>query len=229
MQNNEQFWNREYKEAKLLSLDPKPQKDFLRFISWLKKNKHLDFSDKLHVLDLGCGIGRNAYHLVSHYGWTAVGYDFSEAAIKKGKELFADEKLLLEKRDIAKVFPLDDQSIDLALDVTASNALSHHERKNYLRELSRVMKKGAYLYVRALAKEGDKNARNLIKQFPGKEPDTYEHPHLGVCERIFSGPDFKAVYQEHFEVIRMERKTGYQKFGKQSYKRNYWNVYLRKK
>ncbi len=226
---NEQAWNSEYQNAKLMTKSVKPQKDFLRFLQWIKRNKHIDLRSGITVLDLGCGVGRNAYYMAYEYGAKAYAWDFSEHAIEKGKKLFRHENLFLEKRDMTKKFPLEDNSVDLILDITASNALDEKGRENYLKEMKRVLKPEGYLYVRTLAKEGDKNAQNLIKKFPGKEYDTYIHPELHITERVFSGPDFKKVYEPYFHVIRMLRKTGYQRFRKQNFKRNYWNVYLKNK
>jgi cyclopropane fatty-acyl-phospholipid synthase-like methyltransferase len=224
---NEKAWNDEYKESKLITKAVVPQKDFLRFLDWMKKNKNMDLYSGITVLDLGCGVGRNSYYMADTYGATAYAWDFSEHAIKKGKGLFQHNNLFLEKRDMTKKFPLEDNSVDLILDITASNALDEEGRENYLKEMKRVLKADGYIYVRTLAREGDKNAQNLVKKFPGKEYDTYIHPELKITERIFSGPDFKKVYEPYFKVIRMLRKTGYQRFGKQNFKRNYWNVYLK--
>lgn len=223
---NEQAWDSEYRDSKLITKDVKPQKDFFRFLEWVKKNKHLHFNEDSVILDLGCGVGRNGFYMAEKYNAQVYGWDFSEHAIKKGKSLFHHPRLSLEKRDITESFPLKDNSVDLILDITASNALSESGRTTYLKEMSRVLKPTGYLYIRTLAKEGDKNAKGLIKNFPGKEYDTYKHPELGVTERVFSGPDFKAIYEPYFRVIRMLRKSGYQRFGKQNYKRNYWNIYL---
>ena len=226
MKKNEQAWDNEYTESKLITSDVKPQKDFFRFLEWIKKNKNLDLDSEITVLDLGCGVGRNGYYMAEKYNAIVYGWDFSSAAIEKGKGLFQHDNLELSKRDITHDFPLGDDSVDLILDITASNALSEAGRAKYLREMNRVLKPGGYMYLRTLAKEGDKNAKGLIKNFPGSEYDTYKHPDLGVTERVFSGPDFKELYEPLFRVIRMIRKSGYQRFGKQNYKRNYWNVYL---
>ena len=180
----------------------------------------------IKVLDLGCGVGRNGYYLAEKYNAEVYGWDFSAAAIEKGNRLFQHKNLHLEKRDMTHDFPIADNSIDIILDITASNALSESGRSKYLKEMARVLKPTGYLYVRTLAKEGDKNAQGLIKKFPGEEYDTYNHPQLGLTERVFSGPDFKTVYEPYFRVVRMLRKTGYQRYGKQNYKRNYWNIYL---
>ena len=223
---NEQAWDNEYLYSQLITKDVKPQKDFFRFLEWIKKNKHLKLDDNLVVLDLGCGVGRNGFYMAEKYNAQVYAWDFSEHAIKKGKGLFSHPKLTLEKRDMTEPFPLPDNSVDMILDITASNALSESGRAKYLSEMLRVLKPTGYVYVRTLAKEGDKNAQNLIKKFPGAEYDTYIHPDLSVTERVFSGPDFKKLYEPYFHVVRMLRKTGYQRFGKQNFKRNYWNVYL---
>lgn len=225
---NEHAWDSEYKDPQLITKDVKPQKDFFRFLEWMEKNENMDFNSDITVLDLGCGVGRNGYYMAEKHNATVYAWDYSAAAIEKGKVLFKHENLYLEKRDMTHDFPLADNSVDLILDITASNALNEAGRKKYLSEMNRVLKPGGYIYLRTLAKEGDKNARGLIKNFPGTEHDTYKHPDLGVTERVFSGPDFKALYGPFFRVIRMLRKSGYQRFGKQNYKRNYWNIYMQK-
>ncbi len=227
--NNEYAWNNEYKDSKLMTKSVVPQKDFLRFLNWIKKNKNIDLYDNIVVLDLGCGVGRNSYYMSDIYGAKSYAWDFSDHAIEKGKKLFQHKNLFLEKIDMTKRFPLEDKSVDLILDITASNALDEKGRDVYLKEMKRVLKPSGYIYVRTLAKEGDKNAQNLVKRFSGEEHDTYIHPELKIRERVFTGPDFKKIYESYFNVIRMLRKTGYQRFGKQNFKRNYWNVYLKNK
>ena len=226
---NKKAWNREYQKPKLMTKSVVPQKDFLRFLAWMKKNKNMDLYSGITVLDLGCGVGRNAFYMAENYNARVHAWDFSEHAIEKGKKLFQHKNLQLEKRDMTEAFSLADNSVDLILDITASNALNEEGRKRYLQEMYRVLKPTGYIYLRTLAKEGDKNAKGLMKKFPGKEYDTYVHPELNITERVFSGPDFKTLYEPYFYAIRMLRKSGYQRFGKQNYKRNYWNIYMKSK
>jgi ubiquinone/menaquinone biosynthesis C-methylase UbiE len=226
--SNQKSWDREYQNSKLVTKDQKPQKDFLRFLKWLKKDQKVELDSDYTVLDLGCGTGRNSFYLAEKYGVRAIGWDFSETAIAEGQKNFNHPNLTLEKRDVSDRFPLGDNSIDLVLDITTSNALNESQREIYLKEVSRVLKPGGYFYVRALALEGDKNAKELLDRFPGIEKDTYIHPELGVIERVFSEGSFRELYEPYFKIFLMKKKTGYQKFGNQSYKRNYWNVYLRK-
>jgi len=224
--NNQQFWDKEYMKPQLVSQSHKPQKDFLRFIKWLKKNKCIDLYSGITVLDLGCGVGRNSFYMADNYEARVYGYDFSPDAIGKAKKVHAHKLVIFQERNIAKSFPLEDSSVDIIFDVTTSNALNEQERLLYLSECARVLKPRGYMYVRALAKEGDKNAQRMVEDFPGGEYDTYQHPQLGVKERIFSESDFRTLYGKYFDVVQMERKTGYQRWGEQSYKRNYWNCYL---
>jgi hypothetical protein len=50
-----------------------------------------------------------------------------------------------------------------------------------------------------------------------------------MTERVFSKSDLESDYLTNFTILNIEKTTGYQKWGNQSYKRNYWIVYLQKK
>lgn len=226
--NNQLSWNKEYKDSQLITQSHKPQKDFLRFIKWIKNNKHIDLYAGIKVLDLGCGVGRNSFYMAENYNASVQAYDFSSDAIEKAQNFHAHKNIHYSELNIGtQKYPVADQSIDIILDVTSSNALNEEQRNHYLRECQRVLKPTGYMYVRTLAREGDTNAQKMVKEFPGGEYDTYHHPQLDIVERIFSGPDFKKLYNQYCTVVRMERKTGYQSWGNQRYKRNYWNIYLK--
>ena len=220
-------WEREYTNPTFISKDGKPQEDFLKFLRWVKKNKAGEL-EGASILDAGCGTGRNGFYLAEKYHAKVSAFDFASSAISFAKQNFSHPNISFLVHDMKDRLPFEKDSFDFVFDVMASFSLSGEEREKYLQELHRVLKPGGYMYVRTLAKEGDKNAQFLINNNPGKEVDTYIHPTLGSEERVFSGPDFKEVYGVYFEVVKMERKMGYQKFDGQSYKRQYWNVYLKK-
>jgi len=223
-----QSWEREYANPSFITKNTRPQEDFLKFLQWLKKIKN-DALTSLQVLDLGCGIGRNSLYLANKYHVKVTAIDFSKNAIRLAKEHFSHENIHFVVDSISEPFPLEDESVGLVLDIMSSFSLTEVEREKYLQEINRVLKSGGFMYVRTLKKEADKNAGYLLKNNPGKEKDTYIHPTLGSHERVFSELDFRELYTKYFDIVKMQGKSGYQKFDGQPYKRNYWNVYLQKK
>ncbi|MBP6925983.1 MAG: methyltransferase domain-containing protein [Candidatus Pacebacteria bacterium] len=230
--NNKKFWDNEYKDPQILSINDEPQSDVIRFIKWLRKDMFYDLHEK-QVLDLGCGTGRNIRYLASEFNCSGYGYDFSNEAIKIAQNNLANAiprpSVVFEERSIGDVLPLADNSIDIVLDITSSNSLSPDERNIYLAEVSRVLKPGGYFFVRTLTRDGDRNAQNLLSMFPGEHYDTYVHPDLGITERVFREKDFCELYEMYFDVLFLKKQTGYQRRGSQSYKRRYLVAYLTKR
>lgn len=221
-------WEKEYRNPKLVTKEADPQNDLLRFLKFLKKEEQVKL-EGLAVLDLGCGTGRNANYL-AELGNTVSGLDISPTAINLAAKRARFLKLAVDYRiyDIGSKYPFNDESFDLALDVTSSNSLNSRERDIYLAEVSRVLKTGGHFFVKALCKDGDFNAKNLIKNSPGPEPDTYIIKDLKLVERVFTREDFVKLYQPYFKILQLEKKTSYTRFKGQSYKRNFWLAYLKK-
>lgn len=225
--NSKNAWNREYSRPDFITLDQKPQADFLKFLKWAKKSKFP--LTGIRVIDAGCGTGRNSAYVSKKYGAEVSAFDFSREAITLAERDFSNPNIHFAVRGMDEKFPEENNSVDLVLDIMASFSLSAIDRQKFLSEINRVLRPGGIMYLRTLAKEGDKNAAYLIKNNPGSEQDTYIHPTLGSMERVFSEKALREQYSPFFEILFMEKKSGYQKFGNQSYKRNYWNVYLQKK
>jgi len=236
----EHVWEREYRNSKLLTKENKPQNDVVRFFKFLKTVHNLS------VLDLGSGTGRNSLYFAEK-GAHVTGLEISKTAIDIAKENAKGWKIDYRKQSIGEKFPsptlrpntlevgeptesvgFEDKSFDVVLDVTSSNSLSEEERSIYLQETHRVLKEGGYFFVKALCKEGDANAKALLKQFPGKEKDTYIMPELDLTERVWSGEDFIKTYQTYFTILKLEKKTSYSRMNNRSYKRNFWIAYMKK-
>ena len=185
--------------------------------------------ENLKVLDLGSGMGRNAFYFAG-FGCEVVGLEISKTAIEIAKDNAKEAGLNIEykKQSIGEVFPVQENSFNIVLDVISSNSLSESEREVYLSETHRVLKSNGYFFVKALCKDGDDNAKHLLKQFPGKEKDTYIMPGLGVTERVWTKEDFTSTYSKHFTILHIEKKTSYSKMNNRSYKRNFWISYMKK-
>ena len=190
----EQVWEREYRNSKLVTKDDRPQNDTLDFFKYLKREKGLVLSE-LRALDLGCGTGRNSNYLALE-GANVTGMDISSTALllaaTRAKELDLNVEYI--KGNIGEILQFENNSFDLILDVTSSNSLNENERGRYIQETHRVLKSGGNFFVKTLCKDGDHNAKNLLKLSPGQEPDTYIMPEIGLTERVWSNEDFITYY-----------------------------------
>lgn len=223
----ESIWDREYRNSRLLTKENKPQSDTVRFAQFLKKIDGK--AQATTVLDLGSGTGRNSFYF-SELGCDVLGLEISKTAIEIAKQNAKDDGLNIDykKQSIGEKFPLEDNSIDIVLDVTSSNSITESEREIYLSETHRVLKSDGYFFIKALCKDGDDNAKHLLKNFPRKEKDTYIMPGLGVTERVWTKEDFIKTYEKYFKIIHLEKKTSYSRMNNRSYKRNFWVAYMKK-
>lgn len=216
----EDIWEREYNTQQLITLGVEALQSIKDFVRWLRKDQKLELSN-LNILDLGCGNAKNSFYLADQgLNNKIVGVEISETALKHAKQLAPSGEFL--KQSIGRPLPFEDATFHIILDVTSSNSLSESEREVYLKEIQRLLKPGGYLFIRALCKDGDKNAQNLIKEFPGKEKDTYIMPDLGLTERVFSRENLIETYSHLGEMLYLDKETHYTKFNNKNYKRNFW-------
>jgi SAM-dependent methyltransferase len=232
-QNQKEGWEREYRSSKMLSPSNVPHADVVRFFRWLKKEckkagEPLDM-DGLRVLDLGSGTGRNSFYLAQQ-GADVIGFEFSETALTAARKIAAHGDLVIEYRsqNIGAAFQLPTSSVDIILDVTSSNSLNAAERSIYLSESARVLKPGGYLFLRALSLEGDSNAKELVKRFPGTDPESYVHPDLGITEQTFTKQSLTDTYSPYLTILQLERVEHYNTVAGRKYKRSYWIAYMQK-
>ena len=228
MSHQGNIWDREYNNPSFVTKHDEPQADTKRFLKFLKKEEKYQVENK-KILDLGCGTGRNSNYL-AELGNKVIGIEISRSALLIAKARALEISLDVDYRlgDIGEKYDISDNSIDIVLDITSSNSLNENGRENYLKEVHRVMKTSGYFFVRALAKDGNKNVKNLLKQNPGPEYDTYIIKEIGLTERVFSRDDFDKMYGEYFKILHLEKKTNYTTFNNRIYKRDYWLAYLQK-
>lgn len=221
-------WEQEYRDPKLLQTGEEPRSDLKRYIKFLRKVEGV-YPENLTILDLGSGAGKNANYL-AEMGNKVIGVEISPTAIEiarsRAKEMGVDVDYRM--LDMGKEYPFDGEFFDLVIDIMSSNSLNEKERTVYLKEVKRVLKKNGHFFVRALCKDGDKNAKNLLRQNPGPEYDTYINKDMNLVERVFSREDFIQTYSNYFEIQKLIKKTNYAQFKGQSYRRNYWLAYMKK-
>lgn len=221
-------WEREYLSPKLIVTGDEPQKDLMRFLKFLRRKEHVELTG-LNIVDLGSGTGKNANYLAS-LGNTVTGIEIATNAIDMAEARANEEgvTVMYLHRSFGEPLPFPDHSIDLILDIMSSNSLNEAERALYLTEAHRILKPGGHMFFRGLCKDGDKNAKNLLKMHPGEEYDTYVNTDMGLTERVFGENDLRALYGTAFTIQELEKKSNYARFDGTLYKRNYWLCYLKK-
>ncbi|MCX6703752.1 MAG: class I SAM-dependent methyltransferase [Candidatus Zambryskibacteria bacterium] len=221
-------WEKEYRNPTFLTKEMEPQADTVRFFKFLKKEENVELEGK-KLLDLGCGTGRNSLY-AHELGLEAHGIDISKNAISHGLEYAKRMSVAVDLQvgSIGEKLSFANEEFDILLDVTSSNSLSEKEREIYLEEMYRMLRPGGYVYVKALCKEGDTNAKELLKRFPGPEVDTYILPEQKITERVWTKKDFTDFYSRKFKIIHLEMKETYTTMGDRKYKRRFWMGYLKK-
>ncbi|MFH1292075.1 MAG: class I SAM-dependent methyltransferase [bacterium] len=221
-------WEKEYQNPQLVAKGDAPQKDVLRFLKFLKKQEGIELGN-LTVLDLGSGTGRNANYL-AELGNKVIGLEISHTAINLAKSLAKKMNVKVDYKfhNIGSGYPFDNEMFDLVLDITSSNSLNKQECGIYLSETHRVLKKNGYFFFKGLCKDGDKNAKALLKKSPGAEAGTYINKDMNLIERVFARQDFMDLYSRYFKIIKLLKKTNYTRFKGRSYKRNFWLAYMKK-
>ncbi len=102
------------------------------------------FPSGAKILDVGCGLGREAFAL-SDLGFDVVGVDISKEVISQVKQLSADKgyRIPFYEYDGARLnFPPDSFDVVLIWAQTFGLLYGNEFRKDYLLECKRVLKKG---------------------------------------------------------------------------------------
>lgn len=222
------FWDQEYTNAENLQLSTEPSEDLEKFTRWLGRQKNVAQLERdAHVLDLGCGNGRNLVFLAHDFHVHGVGYDSSSAAIAQARELSQDLPITYEVRSIAEPIPLADDSQDLVLDMMSSHFLSATDRQQLRDEIHRVLKPGGWCFLKTFLLDGDKHSERLLKDYPGGEPGTYIHPVIGVPEHVYDETELREFLEERFLIHKIYRSHKHVSKGK-ARKRRTISLYLQK-
>ena len=186
------FWNKEYAEARSFALSDEPAEDLIKFTRFLMRRSGKDLLNVTRkALDVGCGNGRNLIYLAETFGVHGFGYDLSSEAIAQARGAAEGLQLEFAVQSLADPIPLPDSSVTIALDMMASHVLRRAEREALRAELFRVLRPGGWLLFKSFLLEDDRNAAEMLRDYPGPEEGMYLHPRIKVAEYVW--PDVGSV------------------------------------
>ena len=132
------YWVAATEEADESSYNASAEKDVTDFLKGLEGQTN----PQMHVLDLGCGIGRMTAPLAAHFE-KVVGVDVADEMIKDARHMHADVKnLSFEVNDGSSLANFADDSFDLVLSYSVLPHLPMAVCESYFKEVNRVLKPG---------------------------------------------------------------------------------------
>ncbi|GEM_PF-2148499 len=141
-----------------------------------------------HVLDLGCGFGRNSNWLASK-GAIVDAVNINEEELNEARKRASElnVKVNYVKAD-AGVLPFSDSSFDVILDAGCTHMCEKETQERFVLEARRILKTGGYLQYFGFSKEHPGYLRN---------PNSTQFRDIG---------DIRRQYGEYFEIGEPKRK-----------------------
>jgi SAM-dependent methyltransferase len=154
-------------------------------------------NDASKILDFGCGTGRHVIYFAKK-GFEVYGFDASETAIERAREVLKSENLFADLRvwDMTKPLPYESRFFDAVLAVRVMHHTYMDNIKRIVKEIDRVLKKGGYLFLQVPAFEETLKWRQEGLKSEEPEPRTY----------VYSEGEEKGIPHHHFtkeELLRL--------------------------
>lgn len=129
--------------------------------SWIKRLVDEKRIEGKHVLDLGCGTGRQGVELAKIPGVIFyTGVDISSEALNYARERFEDAGLTISCEFLAEDVvswqrSYQGEPFDIILDCALLHCLDLHFREAYVDFIKNYLQKGGYYILRAFDKDGE--------------------------------------------------------------------------
>ena len=192
----QEAWDREYLEVHAYTTSYRLDLD--RGIEFLL-SYHEERGEPIRgpVLDLGCGIGRNALPLARE-GHTVIGLDHSGAAIARLQEAINDEelgdRLVAFQHDLGEPWPLADGSVGTAIDITlVDNLVDAARRRRYGTEVGRVLKPGGVFVVVTFSLDDGYYGR-FLESSENADEGVVLDPRTGIRNQLFTHETLEEVF-----------------------------------
>ncbi len=143
------------------------------------------------ILDLGCGTGRHVIYFAKR-GYQVSGFDWSEAAVTRARELVRAENLTADLRvwDMTRnPFPYDDSQFDAILAMRVIHHTTLEKISRIMREVVRVTKQGGLLFLQVPTYEEALRLKEEGSKLAEVEPGTFlplEGDEKGILHHHFT-------------------------------------------
>lgn len=149
------------------------------------------------VLDLACGSGRNFMDVEGKI----IGTDFSERMLRSAKKNAASKNLDIDLVNAdALTLPFKNDIFDAVLFCSAFQSIKWNRRNEALREISRVSKKGAELFISVWNRDQPRFAKAKRESFvPWKSKSrTYQRYYY-----LYSKEELEALLKKFFKNVKV--------------------------
>lgn len=150
-----------------------------------------------HILDMGCGKGRNSVYLATR-GFHVTGTDFSDKALQDAKQRSLEYPSLIQYEvvDLVKEWPFGNNHFDAIIDCNTSIYIPDKERPFAIGEANRVLKPGGYYLFYGIAAKQE--AQPAVHQ--QNNEDASANYQIGrYSEKHYNEQELRAAYSA-FEV-----------------------------
>lgn len=189
--DQKKLWNKIYKEDTFHPLYLRESKFAKECIKYFPKN--------FKILELGCGLGKDAIFFAKR-GHFVVALDFSKEAIRRAKENAKKQKIkniVFINRDISKKFNFRDFSFDVVYANLSLHYFTEKVTKKIFGEIARVLKKKGLFCAQC---------RSIKDPLYGKGELVERNIYIlnGHLRHFFSEKDFKEKLKKKFKIKRLQ-------------------------
>jgi SAM-dependent methyltransferase len=219
-------WSQEYKRKGIpSSYRQDPTRVVAEFINWLKATR--DYKGGF-AADIGCGLGRNSFFLVSQ-GFKVVGIELLEDNVKTINAISREKNLPIHAyaQDASSPWPIPPFCLDLVIDVFCyKHIVDKDKQKLYRVELSKSLKTSGIYFI-SLASEKDGFYGPLLN--PDMSNKHIIDPHSNIPSFLYSIEDLQREFSDLFEVIQINEQISTSPMYGKDYKRVVINAVLKAK
>lgn len=183
-----------------------PHEEVIRFVSkYIRKrvgDKNFidkkDFKKNPKVLDFGCGIGRHV-KLCDEFGLDAYGFDLSDEAILRAKEISRERESLSNKFLVANItqLPYQDRFFDFMLSHGVLDSMPFEIAKKGINELHRTINDNGIIYFDVIDVEDMSFSADGFEQVV-----TSDHEN-GTVQTFFDKNRILELLQNKFNILEL--------------------------